>query len=420
MNTQLSFQVIDLDFIPPVLVNMSGANSPFYPEDGVRGVSPGQVLRLSFSEAVQAGNGTVMLMDCTPGDPDVCYNGHSEMIADDLEANIDINGATPNSMVHFRGSVLYIQHNLSFSRRYSVQTSSIGTIVDLALQPLDQITEGFEFTIVDDTLPPSVMAYYPVSGLTAESAEAAPSVSITLYFSEAVQAVLGQAKGIDVLAHGNRQRIPIDNTTGDYGTIQMSGAQVFIDPLNDFPYGTDVVVRVDPGSFMNLAGNVFAGLAGDSYRFRTVALDWELLVSSSEVFTARQNAILQPLTSGLLLYGGSDGSNCSNETYMTLNGRDWIRQPGVSTSPEFTMPSVNGAASAVDSSGCVLFIGGDCDGTDTGIIWRTCTQGETWTPFPPPELLTSQSSWPLMLSGHAITLLGGWQLLVLDGARGHF
>ncbi|CAE8598569.1 unnamed protein product, partial [Polarella glacialis] len=66
-----------------------------------------------------------------------------------------------------------------------------------------------------------------------------------------------------------------------------------------------------------------------------------------------------------------------------------------------------------------FLLGGQCDGNGTSTLWRTCSAGASWMPMPPPRSLVTGVAWPTSLVGHAMVIVGGWQLVVVDAVRGH-
>merc|ERR1719428_1226260 len=71
----------------------------------------------------------------------------------------------------------------------------------------------------------------------------------------------------------------------------------------------------------------------------------------------------------------------------------------------------------MDGNDCVWLLGGQCDVTETNIIWKTCNAGSIWTPLSVPTIVSIPGlnhSWPSQFSGHAIAIVGGWKLVVVD------
>ena len=91
----------------------------------------------------------------------------------------------------YSGTTVYFQKaDLSAGASYSMTTSGPGVFKDADNQPLATISSGFSFTVVpDDTVAPTLLQMLPKDDTTV--ADDAPSAMITLYFSEAVQAVVG-------------------------------------------------------------------------------------------------------------------------------------------------------------------------------------------------------------------------------------
>merc|ERR1719313_10576 len=149
---------------------------------------------------------------------------------------------------------------LTSGASYAITTSGAGVFKDTSGQPLASITSGFSFTVVtDDTVAPSMLQMLPKDDTTV--ADDAPSAMITLYFSEAVQAVAGGKVTVGAVS------IPVDNTDTSKGTINIVGSAVTIDPFAEVGYDKTVDIKVGASAFKDLFGaNAFATA---DYQFRT-------------------------------------------------------------------------------------------------------------------------------------------------------
>lgn len=403
--TSLSFTTIDLDLTPPYLTGTDPAN-------GAQGVSPGRVLTLSFSETVQANAGSFLVLDCSPGDPDLCYDGVGETVADTLVREISVDGSTAGTELLFEGNKIYIaQPVLAYDKRYSVQTSAAGVVVDSVGLPLTHMISGFEFTSERaDTTPPEAYLYVPEDG---GSAITAPNSDIIIMFSEPVQAT-GSGQSVSISAGGQTIEFGPEDPAAYFN---VSGFMLTMRPPTSLPYDSGVSLSMPPGMIADYAGNEFGGIWGlELLQWQTASADFEEVASSAS-FAARQGATVQVVQDQFLLFGGRSGSSCFNDVFVSADGASWSE---VTPTSSELLPSVDQAAAAADAAGCMWLLGGQCDSVGTSQLWRTCTVGQSWETFASPSSLIEGVSWPDSLSGHAIAILGGWQLLVLDAVRGDF
>lgn len=395
---RLSFTTVDLDFTPPFL-------TAFSPVNGAEGVSTGVVLGLSFSEVVQANTGSFLLMDCSPGQPGVCFDGATETTADTLAYTIDIDGSTPDSAFIFDGTEVYIEQTLlQEDTRYRVQTSNAGVVTDIAGVPLGELSSGWEFTTErPDTTPPTVNLYSPVGF-------GAPGADIVLTFSEPVEKA-GSGHTISIALAGATIDFDPDDPAAYF---QVSGPTVTMRPPVNLPYDDTADLIMPSGMLKDYAGNAFAGISSSEFTWQTPSSSFESLATSA-AFSPRQGASLHYVQDRLLLFGGKGGS-CYSDAFVSEDGTSWTQ-----VAPSSAVPSaVDQAATATDKDGCMWLLGGQCDGEGTSSVWRTCTLGESWQQFASPTSLIAGIPWPDSFSGHAIAILGGWQLVVLDAQNADF
>ncbi|CAE8650968.1 unnamed protein product, partial [Polarella glacialis] len=351
----LSFRTISLDFKNPTLLPTSVANvslknnnnnvTPFDPPDGSVGVAPSQVLAITFSESVQAGTGQLLIQDCTGGEPHLCYDGVEELVPDSTLLAIDMrNEGSSGSEVLFSGPTMLVSHpSLTLGARYTVKTSQPGALMDLAGQPLAQIKSGFEFTVVSDDLqPPRAVAFVPVPGSTAPGGS-----DITLYFSEAVQAVAGSDKVITVTSANGAE---ITQATA-YNRVGISGSVVTVARMREAE--GEVTVSIAAGSFADLVGNAFPGLSGSSsYRWTASKSSAQILEPATPQTPfppSREGAVLQYLETlqSLLYYGGRSTGKCHSDGYVSADaGATWKHHVGGSG------PAVAWPATAANAFGC--------------------------------------------------------------------
>lgn len=429
----LVFTVIDADFLAPVLLEVSGASGPLararhprrpYAELSAAGLSAGgyvpagSALTLSFSEVVQAGTGSVVLADCSPGIATVCYDGVTEL-QPDHELRMDVRS---NSSLFFDGSRVHVE--LVGTRPgglYALSADGPGVFVDLAGWPSAALGRGVELrTFARDARAPALLGQVPFSR-TAAGAHAPVNANLTLYFSEAVQATGDEV----TVAEGSFVTvIPLDNSDPLRGTVTVRGAVVTVDPYEDFGYNSTVTVQMANGSFSDLAGKPAPGLANESFRFHTPELRFKVLWRHQTWAqgrpSPREGPVVHFINDTLLLFGGKNGSRCFNDTWTSLTGSEWEQVKGVESKNHFQpVPTAANAPSAVDRWGCLWLLSGECS-TDPGTIWKTCDVGRSWRPLPRASVVPFGREVPPRLpakwSGHAIALLGGWQLVIVDAA----
>lgn len=438
--SRLTFTTIDIDYVFPTLAATSGRSfasaasrrllaKPVDPTNGAMAVAKSSIVALTFSEVVQAGTGSITL-------------GTQSFNVQSL------------SEAHWSGRTVYLQPSaFTAGSTNDIKTSSLGVFKDTGNQPLPHIEAGaYQFKVVQDDVAAPVMlqmtpSNVPQTGSTIAVSDSSPSTDITLYFSEAVQANLGSTpvKTVTVNTNGKQRVIKVDNSSPDQGSIFVSGPSVRIDPFDDLGHDQTVTVNVQAGAFKDLfganslttgTGDVLTSSAGtvSSYRyiFKTPALDLSQLQGSNSsalvpLFSQREGAIAYAMkrsdaSSYLLLYGGLAESSCQNDAYTSSTGKTWVR---VSTDG----PKVAYAKTAQDENGCIWMVGCESLGTSSctktgATIWKTCGLGNGtkvgWQSMPPPKtrglymwLYDAGQS----LTGHAIAIMGGWQLVVLDSER---
>jgi hypothetical protein len=375
------FTTTDVDYTAPYLLEANWASSAVVPKAAL--------ITLVFSEVVQMGVGNVGLADCTPGVPDLCYDGALEPIADAHIMTSDLK--SPDLKIYFEGTIVYIDHpDLGPGVRYSLTTDVSGVFQDVAGNPFFKLERGLEFTVAsEDKTGPLLYQRVPAGDLSASATGASPNADIMLYFSEAVQ--VGQSASTVTVSDGETVSIiPIDNSEPSQGTVSVSGNLVTIDPFRDMRYNRVVSVQVESGSFADLSGQPF--LAGTRLQFKTVGFEFVQMRQSADNafdlrggFPGREGAVLYHNGSSLVLFGGKRGNDCLDDLWTSRRGMTWKKYD---FSAEYAMgetrPKMAHAPTAVDAQGCLWLLGGECN-EDTGTILKTCDGGITWLPIPPPR-----------------------------------
>merc|ERR1711937_855523 len=209
--------------------------------------------------------------------------------------------------------------------------------------------------------------------------------------------------------------IPVDNTSPSKGKVTVSAQMVVIDPFDDFAYDKTLSVKAESGSFKDLYDNTFNGFTGATdYQFAIPPFAFTASRTSNSSNTPlplmEGSVALWPNASMMMIYGGGASGKCTNDLFTSTTGATWI-------SVDSSGPKVKYAPSALDGSGCVWLMGGQCTASETATIYKTCTGGPTWSALPVPSVVPS-GSWPESMTGHAIAIVGGWQLVVVDAVGG--
>jgi hypothetical protein len=405
-NSKLTFTTVDLDYMPPTLAALDAASTyatvssassvayakPYDPTNGAVDVAKGTFITMTFSETIQAGTGNVLL------------NGNA------FSGTTFYSGAT----------VMMQQCCLTSASTYAVTTSAAGVFKDTSGQPVEQITSGFSFTVVtDDIVSPSMLQMLPKHDTTV--ADDAPSTMISLYFSEAVQAVTGGK--VTVGPSGTQATIPVDNTDPSKGSVNVVGAAVTIDPFDDVGYDKTVAINIAASSFKDLFGaNSFAQT---NYNFRTPSFDFGASKTNNATigFSQREGAMLYSMTGHMMLYGGIAGS-CLSDGWTSTTGATWI-----SVSMGGAAPGAQAyAKSAQDENGCIVLMGnsGPSCADSSKAIYKTCGLNSTtgkveWTSIASAPMVKGDATWTYTeagISGHGIAIVGGWKLVVVDSVNG--
>jgi hypothetical protein len=392
-------------------------------------VAKGTILALTFTETVQAGTGSISFLSSTAG-------------ADKPSISVS------DARVHFSGSTVWVQIGetalstkkpLTADATYTVTTAYAsspaaqqGAILDVAGNPcakdiFEHIGSAYSFTIVpDDTTKPEVLQYLPKADTTI--ADDAPTTDIILYFSEAVQAIT--TKKVTV----GGQVIPVDNSNPATGSVSVVETMVTIDPFDDLAYGANIAVSIEGGAFQDFQSQVQDAI---SYTFKIPGFGFTLLKANNASSTAppfgqMEGASLHVLEDGvtsdeyLLLFGGSKGGTslsapCMSDAFTSSTGATWIAVTSKSNSTAQPLPKTAYAKTAQDESGCIWMMSSQYCGSAPapGTIWMTCGVEDDillWFPQPPPAT-KANSVWTYSTSGiqgHAIAIVGGWQLVIVD------
>jgi hypothetical protein len=197
-----------------------------------------------------------------------------------------------------------------------------------------------------------------------------------------------------------------------------------IDPFDDMGYSKTVTVESDAGAFKDYFNNNFAAMSGSAYKYTTVTAGWSHKKSNnvSVGFSARMGSVCYATNSTtMMLYGGKTTS-CQSDLWTSTNGSTWTKVADkATTTTGADAPLAANAPTAIDADGCVWLLGGDECNSDKSTIWKSCDAGLTWMAMPSPTAVAFNSipaSWPTNAewTGHAIAIVGGWQLVIVKAA----
>jgi hypothetical protein len=406
------FTTININYNPAALPTAGTGYAPAALDDII---PKGTVVALSFAETVQAGTGA----------------GN----------NINVGGKTvsaTSSSATFIGNMLYVMPPILTAGTSHTVTASAGAIktasgTNVAVTP-------FTFTVApDDTTEPAVLGSVPKNSLVGTNAI---TTDIMLYFSEAVQAVATKAVTVTDGASATSYAIPVDNTNPAKGEVYVldPGSLVFVNPFDDMSFGSTVTVTSPVGAFtdyfdqqMFAIGSAGAGGSftasysslGAAYQFSTDSFGFNAIKSNNATvgFSARQGAISYYTNSTFVLYSGKGPAGCLSDLYTSTTGSTWAQVTGVTTTDGSAAPKAANAPTAMDANGCIWLLGGECN-SYAGTIWKSCDAGKTWKPMPSPSSVPFAGSvafpppFPTKWSGHAIAIVGGWQLVIVQASAG--
>ncbi|MYM31663.1 DUF4214 domain-containing protein [Duganella sp. CY15W] len=233
--------VITLFATPDTTAPTLSASSP---SSGEASMAVDGNIVLTFSEAVQAGTGSITLV------PD--GNGSSIAIAVD------------SSQVVFNGHTVTINPtaDLQAGVTYHVEIGH-GVIEDLAHNAYAGLSgsTALSFTTATDTIAPTLASANPLDDATGVAVDS----NLVLTFSEAVHAGAGSIK----LVQDGGAAIDIAAASGQ---VVFSGNTVTINPAADLVAGANYHVEVGGDAILDAANNAFAGIANaTTLNFSTAA-----------------------------------------------------------------------------------------------------------------------------------------------------
>jgi len=225
--------------------------------------------------------------------------------------------------------------------------------------------------------------------------------------------------------------VPVDNSDVLSGVVTVDEHEVRINPFQELSSGRIVTVEVDPGAFVDRAGNEFRGLFEEEYQFRTTELRFyritpERPLSSASMFSQREGQLFVSVGTSFMIFGGNTRIRCLNDVWRSENGINWTQVSAEIENVSMPLPRVAYSAYDTNSQGCVLFVIDSAwctieDPVGRDRMWMTCDMGSTWFDLPDPVVAPVGPSfppiWPTNWTGHSMVFVGGWQLVIVDAAR---
>ena len=215
------------------------------PLDGSTGAALDSNIVLTFSEAIEKGSGVIEIHSGSATGPLV----------------VSYNAATSQNLV-ILGKTLTIDptSDLLNNTHYFV-TLAPGSIKDLADNNYSG-TSSYDFTTIPDTIPPTVLSFYPADSAT----DVLVDSNIVLTFSELIQRGTG-----DIVIHRD---LVTGNVVESFNAatspfLHFTENTLTIDPTSDLSNSSHFFITLDPGSIKDLAGNSYEGTS--TYDFTTVA-----------------------------------------------------------------------------------------------------------------------------------------------------
>lgn len=232
------------DTTPPTFVSSSPVNAAV-------GVKPDAPLGLSFSEAVAASEGSIVLYEADTMTKDSAGAMKISVLSDEVTGL-----GTSNVKITPKASG---GHTLKAGTRYGVHIDA-GVFADLAGLPYNTAIDWTFTTESLNNVPPTVAALSPQAGLA--GAPTAGAVKIT--FSERVTPKTGT---LYVYRLNDSQQVAALPVAG--ATMDTAGTTASLN-YTGLVRGTSYYVLLDPGSFLDMDGTAFAGIqAARTWTFTT-------------------------------------------------------------------------------------------------------------------------------------------------------
>ena len=229
-------QLVSGDAIAPTLTSSN-------PADNAVNVAPGSNLVLTFSEAVLAGSGNIVIFNS---------NGtvaQTIAIGDTTQVTFSGNSVTLNPGT-----------DLAADSAYYLNLSA-GVIKDLAGNAFAGISNSSTYNfntaavVIGDIIAPTLAGSSPVDNASG----VAVGANLVLNFSEAVRAGSG-----NIVIYNSNGTVAHSMAVTDTSQVIFSGSSVTINPSIDLAAGSSYYVNLASGVIRDTAGNAFAGISAST------------------------------------------------------------------------------------------------------------------------------------------------------------
>ncbi|OWA36171.1 hypothetical protein B9G55_09985 [Saccharibacillus sp. O16] len=272
------------DITPPTLVSSSPINASV-------GIKPDAPLGLSFSEAVAAAEGSIIIYEADTMTKDSAGAMKLSVLSDEVTglgtSSVKI---TPKAASG---------HVLKAGTRYGVHVDA-GVFADLGGLPYNTAIDWTFTTETLNNVPPTVAAFSPQAGLAGASTTGALKIT----FSEKVAPKAGTLYIYELNTSKQVAALPVTNAVMD-----ASGTTASLN-YSGLSRSTPYYVLIDAGSFLDVDGTAFAGIqAARTWTFTTTgdALSLSGLTPASGTTGVAAGSPLQ-LTFSRVVYPNTGGT----------------------------------------------------------------------------------------------------------------
>lgn len=226
--------------------------SEYSPDQGEAGVATNAKLTLTFSEGVTTDSGNILIYDSADEGNLMVIPVNSENVT------VKDNVVTIVPYEDFKYSTTYFVNIDDGAFKDLVENSNSYTGIS------DKETWQFTTEDAPDTAPPVVSSFSPKDG--AKNVEI--GTNLTLTFNEDVMKGEGEIK----IYNSTNIEVPPVTIPVDSDDVTIDGNVVTINPEDDLDYGTSYHVQITNDAFMDVAGNLYAGITNDTtWRFSTAS-----------------------------------------------------------------------------------------------------------------------------------------------------
>ena len=320
------------------------------PADNATAVAVGANVVLTFSEAIKAGTGNLVLVNTANA-------ADSRTIAITDTAQVTISGSTVT---------INPTADLVAGASYAVQLP-VGVIKDIAGNNYagiaDTTTLNFATAGAVDTTAPTLASAVPADNATA----VAVGANVVLTFNEAIKAGTGNLVLVNTANAADNRTIAITDTT----QVTISGSTLTINPTANLLGNANYSVQMAAGVVKDVAGNNYAGISSaTALNFGTAANDTVAPTLSSAVPADNATAVavganvvltfseaIQKGTGNLVLVNAANAADnrtiaITDTTQVTISGNT------VTINPSFDLQA-NGAYSVQLAAGVIKDIAGN-------------------------------------------------------------